>query len=468
MNGDGTRVGRWGLNRLVAGLALALVTAYPGGQVDAQRPPAGGSGWTTDVAPAPTVQSPATRPSLDAPSPESQVSAGPAADRQAQSRPGGSGVELSGDESRTRLLLELTSEAPVTVFSLSSPWRVVVDLPGTEVAQTLQGAYLKRGLVSGVRAGLFAAGKLRVVLDTTGPVGIETAHMLPAASPAGPRLEIVLTKAASSSVHQRAADLAAAAQMLDIKLGQPPAGEPEPPAKPKSKPVIVVDPGHGGIDPGAQGAVGVEKDIVLAVAREIERVLRADKRYEVVMTRSTDVFVSLGQRVQISRQHHADLFLSLHADSLDSPALAQKVSGATVYTLSERATDARAQRVADKENAADLLAGLQASASDGDGHVRDILLDLMKRETADFSNQFRKLLVGQMRPRLALVKDPFRSAPFRVLRQAGSPAVLLELGYMSNAVDEKLMATQAWQKGVADSVVAAVNAYFSTRRATQR
>ncbi|HEX4893965.1 MAG TPA: N-acetylmuramoyl-L-alanine amidase, partial [Hyphomicrobiaceae bacterium] len=438
-------------------------TAYPAFEATAQQP----GGWTTDIAPAPGGP-PAGRQPGDVPSSEAPVPAGPSTERQTLYRPGSAGAELSGDENRTRLLLELTSESPVTGFSLSSPWRVVVDLPGTEVAQPLQGAHLKRGLVSGVRAGLFAAGKLRVVLDTTGPVSIETARILSAAPQTGPRLEIVLTKASASSVHQRAADLAAAAQTLDIKLGQSPAGEPEQPRKPKSKPVVVVDPGHGGIDPGAQGALGVEKDIVLAVAREIERVLRAGNRYEVIMTRSTDVFVSLAQRVQISRQHHADLFLSLHADSLDSPALAQKVSGATVYTLSDRATDARAQRVADKENAADLLAGLQASAGDDDGHVRDILLDLMKRETADFSNQFRKLLVGHMRPRLALVKDPFRSAPFRVLRQPGSPAVLIELGYMSNAADEKLMATQAWQRGVADSVAAAVTAYFNAHRATQR
>jgi len=205
---------------------------------------------------------------------------------------------------------------------------------------------------------------------------------------------------------------------------------------------------------------------VLAVALEVRRVLA--KRYDVVMTRTSDVFVSLDQRLDISRRHGADLFLSLHADALDAKSQPQSVRGATVYTLGEKASDARAKAMAEKENAADLLAGLSATPGPGDDRVRDILVDLMRRESSNFSGDFRKILVGEMRPRLALSRDPYRSAPFKVLQQAATPAVLIELGYISNTADEKLMLSQQWQRTVADAISNAVDAYFKRRRAEAR
>lgn len=453
---------------------LATLSLVAARETRAQQPGATSSGWSTDVAPATTAKGSGARPQ---PAPEARppIAVEPARSKSQTTAPAApavrsaptgdqAAVKLTGDATRTRLLLDLTAETTASVLRLSSPWRVVIDLPATELVRPMQPGNLQTGLVTGVRAGLFAAGKLRVVLDTTGPVAVEVARVHPPAGGQPARLEVVLAETASAAV--RAGEIAGAAGGLQIDATRGP--EEAAPAKarpPRARPVIVVDPGHGGIDPGAQGEKAVEKDIVLAVGREVQRMLLAARRYDVVMTRSSDVFVALDQRVRISRERSADLFLSIHADSLDSKSQAQSVRGATVYTLADKATDARAALVAAKENASDLLAGLDVGAGDGDGSVRDILVDLMRRESANFSADFRKLLVGEMRPRLAVAREPYRSAPFKVLRQPGSPAVLIELGFISNAADEQSMLTQAWQRKVAEAVKLAVDAYFRRRTA---
>ncbi len=367
---------------------------------------------------------------------------------------------LSGDDTRTRLALDLTAGTPFSVFRMTSPYRVIIDLDDLEFRLPAGIGADGRGLVTSYRYGLFAPGKARIVIDTNGPVRVQTARIGPAVG-VGPgltpvRFEIVLVP--TSATELAAAELASAAQSFDAKPSEPPASQPE---KALSKPLIVVDPGHGGIDPGAEGAHGYEKDVVLAVSREIRRALIASRRYEVVMTRSSDVFIALDQRVKISRQNQADLFVSVHADSLAQKDLAQNIRGATVYTLAEKATDDRSRRLAEKENAADVLAGLNVSNAAADDQVRHILFDLVRRESANFSNDYRGLLVKQLRPKLALAKEPTRSAPFKVLRQAGTPAVLLELGYMSNAEDEKLLGTPAWQRSIGEAVARSIDDFFA-------
>ena len=371
-------------------------------------------------------------------------------------------MELSGDANRTRLAFELSINVPFAVFRLTKPYRVVVDLADIEFQLPAGAGSKGRGLIQAYRYGLFAPGKARIVIDTTGPTRIEASRMVQAPGATSARLEIDLVP--TTAAEFAATELAAAAQSVEIKPEEP---VPVPPAavRERTRPVIVIDPGHGGIDPGAPGTRGSEKDVVLAVAKEIRRRLTATRRYEVVMTRSSDVFVSLDQRIRISRRTNADLFLSIHADSLAQKELAQSVRGATIYTLSEKATDDRARAMAEKENASDLLAGLDVGGIANDDQVRNILVDLMRRESANFSNDFRSLLVSQLRPRLTLAKDPSREAPFKVLRQPGSPAVLVELGYMSNAEDELLMSQPAWQRSVGEAVAAAVEEYIRRRHA---
>ncbi len=372
-------------------------------------------------------------------------------------------ADLSGNEQKTHFVLGLTQPVEYAAFRLANPSRVVIDIADVDFRLPADAGQTGQGLVSAFRYGLFAPGKSRMVLDTTVPVRVESRlRRIGTGAAAKTRLEIELSPATATEL--AAVEIAAAAAKAPLPADDP---AQEAPKSKRSKPVIVVDPGHGGLDPGARGALGYEKDVVLAIAREVRRALLASKRYDVVMTRSSDVFVSLEDRVGLSRKSGADLFISIHADSLESRDLAQSVRGATVYTLSEQASDERARRLAEKENASDLLAGLDVAGEEGRDEVRHILFDLMRRETANFSIDFRNILLGEMKPKVLLSRDPQRSAAFKVLRQPGAPSVLLELGYISHTEDEKLMASRDWQRGVGDAVARAVDAYFGRRQGSR-
>ena len=225
-------------------------------------------------------------------------------------------------------------------------------------------------------------------------------------------------------------------------------------------PVVVIDPGHGGIDPGASGPSGVvEKDVVLGFATLLADKLQATGRYTVVMTRRDDTFVSLGDRVRAARDRGAALFVSVHADTLSANA---GVTGATVYTASDRASDAEAARVAETENRADAAAGLEA-APETPG-VNDILFDLTRRETRTYAHVFQRTLTGYWRKIAQLNKNPERSAGFVVLKAPDVPSVLLELGYLSSDKDVQNLTSAAWRDTATGSVVKAVDAFFAPRQ----
>lgn len=385
-------------------------------------------------------------------------------------------LNLSGDRSATMARMELDGDVSVQVFTLPNPYRVIVDLTGTTVLSPPKpGSGF--GLVERYHSGRFEAGKSRIVMETLGPVKATAFPISP--GPNGTKvLEIALTPmpvnefgqgtgaapaAPAATEPPPAADggISAGGVPPDFGAGLPGTTPPPPPARP----VIVIDPGHGGIDPGAIGAENLlEKTIVMAVGEQLAQALNAKDRYEVRLTRSSDVFVALDQRVAFSRKNTANLFISLHADSLEQSSMSQSISGATVYTLSERASDEQARKMAEKENASDLLAGLSSTQGDND-EVKNILIDLMKRETASFSAEFAGVLRGSLGKSVQMSRDPMRSAAFKVLKQTHAPSVLIELGYMSNTGDAKRLNSPEWQKKVATAIANAVDAYFSSRTA---
>jgi N-acetylmuramoyl-L-alanine amidase len=364
----------------------------------------------------------------------------------------------------TRLDFEVAGQFDPAIFLVSDPPRLMIDTADTRFEIAPAEAALRTSLVSGLRFGLLAPGRSRLVVDLIEPSAIESAVIEPAGAGRAV-LRIVLRavdEAAFRALAARGAiKPAAPAAPVAATPAVGPAGKSETRGR---RPVVVLDAGHGGLDPGAVGANGVlEKDIVLAVARQVQGLLEQRQRYAVVMTRANDTFVPLDQRLVISQDATADIFVSIHADSLEATDQAARVRGATVYTLSDRASDEQARRLADKENAADLLAGAGAAGNVDSDPVREILFELLGRETAKFSSDFRGLLVRELGKSIELSREPRRSAAFRVLRQAQTPAVLIELGYMSNPQDQALMTTPAWQKKVAASIADAIDAYFARR-----
>ncbi|OCC06446.1 hypothetical protein BA190_03450 [Labrys sp. WJW] len=373
-----------------------------------------------------------------------------------------SDARLAGDDKRTRLIVDLhgsVNELNFRVFVLPDPYRVVVDLPQIEFGMPPETGKQGRGVVSAYRFGLIAPGKSRIVLDLTEPAAVDKSFLLDALDDQPARLVIDLVKT------DRAAFLrtAASQKSSDMSAHPQPSSPPLLPESQPGRPVVVVDPGHGGIDMGATSKSGEqEKTIVLEFAKRLADKINETGRYRAVLTRDGDTFISLAGRVQFARANRASLFISVHADTLHDPF---GVRGATIYTLSDRASDAESARYAEQENKADAIAGVDLASEPGD--VADILIDLTRRETKSFSNGFAKVLIDQFQAAATLNKNPHRSAGFKVLTAPDIPSVLLELGYLSSRDDVKLLTSDDWRNRAADAVVTAIDGFFQQRRANQ-
>jgi N-acetylmuramoyl-L-alanine amidase len=361
---------------------------------------------------------------------------------------------IGGDETQTRFVIDLSRKIDLRAFTLADPYRVVIDLPQVTFQLKPKAGESGRGLVKAFRFGLVMQGGSRIVLDLARPVRIEKAFVLDAAEDQPARLVVDLA-AVDRETFLRTIALENRARPEPKRYEQESAkssGDP--------RPLIVIDPGHGGIDNGTRAPSGEnEKGIVLDFGLMLRDKIEKIGKYRVVMTRTDDVFVPLAERVRLARLRQAQLFISIHADALgrgDGDA-----QGATVYTLSETASDAEAARLAEAENKADVIAGVDLSSEPG--HVADILIDLAQRETKTFSAQFARTLVGEIKAVARMHKNPLKSAGFRVLRAADVPSVLVELGYVSNRQDLKQLTSETWRSRTADSIVQAVDTYFSTR-----
>lgn len=363
-------------------------------------------------------------------------------------------ARLAGDGRRTRLVMDLNRAVDIRAYTIANPNRVVIDLPDVTFDLPVGAGKTGKGLVTAYRYGLFAAGKARIVIDLREPAVIDKAFILAAVDeqPARLVIDLVRTDAATFQKNAVVPERAPPSQAARNHAVPVPAAD--------SRPLIVLDPGHGGPDTGAVARTGdEEKDVVLEVAAKLRDRLVKSGRYRVVMTRSDDTFVPLDERVNIARSHNAALFISIHADSLSRGH--GEASGATIYTVSDRASDMEAQRLADKENRADLLAGYNLAAAPDD--VANILFDLAHRETKNFSTLFARTLVGQLKGAARLHKSPLKSAGFSVLKSPDVPSVLLELGYLSSPADLKQMTSDAWRDKVTMAMLDAVDQFFASR-----
>jgi N-acetylmuramoyl-L-alanine amidase len=365
-----------------------------------------------------------------------------------------SGFMMAGDATRMRIVVHFDREPLTRWFLLRAAHRLVIDLPETVFAVDPQ-ALEPRGLVTEVRYGHLEAGRSRLIVGGKGPFSIETLDILKNETSPGYRIVVDMV-AANEAQFEAALSIQAdktgsTAAPKGDRLGA--AGEPA-----AKKFTIAIDPGHGGIDGGANGTTGtVEKDVTLAFGLELKARLEKNPGYSIVMTREKDEFLRLDDRVRIARQADADLFISVHADTIR----VRGVKGATVYTVSDRASDEAAHALAERENLADQMAGVDVREENRD--VADILTDLIRRETHTFSIRFARSLVGELSSKIEMINNPHRSAGFRVLRAPDVPSVLVELGYLSDAGDEERLNDPEWRKKAVESIGAAVDGFAGER-----
>jgi N-acetylmuramoyl-L-alanine amidase len=363
-------------------------------------------------------------------------------------------AKLSGDIHHTRFEAELSSAVGYSVFVLNKPYRVVIDMPSVSFDLPPGVGHKPKGLVTAFRYGIVEEGKSRIMIDTAGPVLITKSFITSAKGQKQAHLVVDIVETSEEAFAAAyAKDHPETETAAITPAAAPPPLQPEPTKEQKR--MIVIDPGHGGIDPGASSAAkNREKDIVLAYGAELRNMLVKTGHYNVVMTRSDDTFVPLTVRVKTARDNKADLFIAIHADTLNNPT----VRGTTIYTVSEKASDAEAEALAQKENRSDIIAGIDLGHQN-DG-VANILINLAQRESKNEAMYFSKKAAAEFKQVTEMTGQPIRSAAFVVLKAPDVPSVLVELGYLSSKQDEALLVSEAWRSKMAAALTNSIESYF--------
>lgn len=384
-------------------------------------------------------------------------------------------LRLGAHPDKTRVVIDLSEKAAYRVFLLADPYRIVIDLP----SHSWRAGQVPQDRSSGViaiRHGKLQPGIDRIVMDLVQPATLLSVFAIPRQAGKPDRLVIdfkasndslfrsEMTKVhgnlvAGDHVADNAAQIPAAIRPTAAKALPPPVTKPL-----LRKAVVIIDPGHGGPDAGALGVNGVaEKNVTLALAKELRDQLQATGQYEVYLTRDTDVFIKLRDRVNFARAKKGELFISLHADSIDKPG----VRGASIYTLSDKASDKETAMLAARENKADLIAGIDLSTEDEE--VANILVDLAVRDTMNQSRYFSSKITGAFNTnRVSLLDKPQRSAGFAVLKAPDIPSVLVEAGFMSNKGEATRLNSREYRRILALSLRRGIDAYFEQVRKNQR
>ncbi len=356
----------------------------------------------------------------------------------------------------TRVVVELSEQLDFHVFSLPSPPRLVIDIPASNVADIKLDK--QKSLVTQFRSGLYRFGITRLVFDLKKPFIVKNRFELQKTATHGFRLvtEVQATRNMNQLYSEKSDDWHKLVRSLNNKNIVSQTNKTE--AQGAKIPLIVIDPGHGGLDPGAIGhKKSKEKDITLKVAKAMRDLLIKKKEYRVILTRSKDHYIRLRERYQVAEDANADLFLSLHADSIDN----RKLRGASVYTLSRKASDREAEKLAANENRSDILAGVRATDLPDDSDVALILLDMTQQGTLNESARVAKIIIDQLKnDNIRLLRNSHRFAGFAVLKSPAIPSILIEMGFLTNYDDEHLLNNKAHIKKLTKSMKSAIDRYF--------
>ncbi|MCF1742731.1 N-acetylmuramoyl-L-alanine amidase [Paradevosia shaoguanensis] len=366
-------------------------------------------------------------------------------------------ARVSTTPQRARLVLDLAAPTQFAIVSLDNPNRIAIDVKASGLEFTELTPVAGEGIVASYNVEMAESGRARTTLTLSAPAQVQQAYVLDPFADQPARLVVdIIPMDPAGFAAKVAADLAASTVKQQADMA---ADEPTRPGasniEAKTRPLVVIDPGHGGVDSGARGPDGVmEKDLVLAFALKLQDLLTESGRFDVALTREDDSFLKLEDRVALARQNKADLFISIHADSFQQP----DIRGLSVYTRDENATDVLDRVLADTENKADIIAGLAPPESATS--VVDLLVDLMRREMRRQSYEAAQSIVHQVEPSVALRKFPVRQANFLVLQAPDVPSILVELGFLSNAHDIANLQQSGWQDRTAEAVARGISAYF--------